>query len=775
MLRKRLLGLLVLTTLLMAALPIVAMSEDRPIADIVNDEGGVVRVTGILPITNSNVKLASDEPLIILEDQSGFITRDFFLPIDPISQVQGRFTTDFYAEGNVEYEVMLPLLPRGVFHNFNVADEASQGIQVFQVAYWDNNYGDIYLDDREAYGWSGAYSSVTTSINPETLGEITGGKLLVYAEQEGQVMSSGFGEDGLLFTEDDPLVAIPVGFTMVDMDAAPFTFDRSREVVMDLREPDSIALDDFSEMSYTEAFDALIEKAKNEYVFTEFKGIDWDALAAEYRPLFEAADANQDAEAYFLAIDAFAQSIPDGHISAASEVSNAFEQEQIAGGLGFSVRELSDGRVLVIFLLEGSAAETAGIAFGTEITSINGVAIDEAITNAYSPNGPYSAPEIERLDKVRFVTRFPLSQGEVEVGFMNAAGEEETVTVPIEGERDSLRFTRQFVYGQSIAVPVPPVRWEFFPGSNYGYFQSNGFLGNIELIIKEWELFLATANAIGSPGIILDLRLNSGGFSSTGYRMTSYLIDEPIELPLDETYNADIDQIWRAPNQNNLLEPERDETKRYSGDVVALIGPGCASACEFFSYALDLADTTFVGVYGTNGIAGGWFDTAMPEGVTFALPTSRDVDAAGNIVIEGVGIQPDVRVEITEENMASTEDLALDAALVYLDSATSVEIVDGGALTLDTPIEGTIAPGQRVNYTFNTGEGGIVNFVIESEAGVYINILADDGETILADGTSPEDPGFEEVELPPDFDLVIQVLSDDDAAEGAFTISVVGQ
>ena len=44
-------------------------------------------------------------------------------------------------------------------------------------------------------------------------------------------------------------------------------------------------------MSYTEAFDAMVDKFRTEYAFTEYKDIDWDAKAAEFRPRFEAAEA----------------------------------------------------------------------------------------------------------------------------------------------------------------------------------------------------------------------------------------------------------------------------------------------------------------------------------------------------------------------------------------------------------------------------------------------------------------------------------------------------
>lgn len=760
--------------LLLLSLVTVSYAQDGPpLAEISNDEGGVAVITGVLPITNPFIKIATVEAFILLEDQGGFVARDYDFVFPPESQIIGRFTSDFFAEEPVSYELDLPIIPQGTQHDVDHDGETDAGVQIYQVGYWDNYYGDIYLDDRDGTGWSTAYSSARVSENPKNLGEYLGGRILIYAPDDQQGFPAGFGEDGKLFTEDDPIVIVPRGYTMVDMDTDPFTFDRSASVTMDLYEPESFELDDFSELSYTEAFDALIEKAKREYPFTELKELDWDALAELYRPRIQQAEADGNATDYLLAMDEFAKAIPDGHVSAASDVSNQFEQERIAGGLGLAVRELSDGRILVIFLTEGGPAQEAGIEYGAEIIAIDGVPIQDAILSAYSPNGPYSKPATERLDLVRFVTRFPLSKGEVEVTYKNPnADEETTVTLPVVGERESLSFTRQFVYGQTVFVPVPPLNWEFYANSNYGYVQVNDLFGNLELIVKNWELFLQTANELGSPAIIIDLRQNSGGFSGLSAWLTSYLIEEPIDLYYSEEYNPDIEAYFRDPRQEIELEPERDEAKRYNGQIVVLIGPGCASACEFFAYNLNLIDrVTIMGHYGTNGIAGGTQPVSMPEGIEFTLPIERSIDPEGNIIIENVGVDPDIFVPITEENMSSTDDLVLEAALAYLDEATAVEIVEGDAIAIGESLTMTIAPGQRVNHAFNTGDGGVVNIVMQSDIGAYVNILAPDGQ-VLASGTTPDDPGWEELELPPNFDLVLQVVTDGDDGEGEYTISI---
>ena len=99
--------------------------------------------------------------------------------------------------------------------------------------------------------------------------------------------------------------------------------DRSQELTIDLIEGEGAKQDDFSSMSYSEAFDTMLDKFRREYAFTEFKGIDWDEKAAQYRPLFEQAQKQRSPHAYALAMRDFLWSIPDTHVG--------FDQSLIVG------------------------------------------------------------------------------------------------------------------------------------------------------------------------------------------------------------------------------------------------------------------------------------------------------------------------------------------------------------------------------------------------------------------------------------------------------------
>ena len=229
-------------------------SETPPAAQIVNDEGGAVRISGSVTYSAPYFTLGVAQPLVILEDQAGFVDRNehFLMPV--ASQTIGQITSDFFTSP-FQYSLALPIEPQGSYRDVDNDDVEDEGVQIFAIAYWDNTFGDPFLEERDLYGggWSTAYASTRISDDIETDREIVGGVFLVYTSDDQQGFPSGFGEDDLLFTDDDPIVTLPQGYTIVTMDAEPFSFDRSRNPVVDLIEPEGIALVDYSDQSYSDA------------------------------------------------------------------------------------------------------------------------------------------------------------------------------------------------------------------------------------------------------------------------------------------------------------------------------------------------------------------------------------------------------------------------------------------------------------------------------------------------------------------------------------------
>lgn len=296
---------------------------------------GPETVTGNVTYTNLFFTRGVAQPVVILEDQGGFVTRDrkFLIPVD--SQVIAEITSDFYTSP-FTYSLSLPAEPNGTLHDVDHDGRREKGVMIFAVAYWTNTWGDPYLERRDQFGggWSSAYASTRVSDDRDSYLEVYGGKYLVYAPDDDQQFPSGFGDDQKLFTDDDPVMDLPAGWSVIDLDQVPFDIDRSKNPSIDLYEPESTALVDYSDVSYVDAYDRMVEKFKNEYAFTELKGIDWDSKAGEFRPRFESAGRNRDAHEYALALRDFLWSIPDTHVGFDTSLLDDDFLADTAGGLG---------------------------------------------------------------------------------------------------------------------------------------------------------------------------------------------------------------------------------------------------------------------------------------------------------------------------------------------------------------------------------------------------------------------------------------------------------
>ena len=165
-------------------------------------------VSGTIPFTSPFFLNGIAEPFVLLEDEAGFVQRDPDFEFNPRGQAIGP--VELVDDSTLGFELTLPSVPQATMVDVDNNGQSDAGVQVFAVAYWSNTWGDPFLEERDGTGWSTAYTSAI--VDPEQDNEIIGGVLLVWAPNDAQGFPVGFGDDGLLFTEDDPVESIPAGY-----------------------------------------------------------------------------------------------------------------------------------------------------------------------------------------------------------------------------------------------------------------------------------------------------------------------------------------------------------------------------------------------------------------------------------------------------------------------------------------------------------------------------------------------------------------------------------
>lgn len=617
------------------------------------DPNEPVVITGTIPFTSPFFINLTAEPFVLLEDQAGFYARDedFEFPlsgqlIGPVWEVD---------EQTYGFSLTLPSVPQATLLDVDNDGEEDKGVMVFQVAFWSNTWGGPFLEEREGTGWSGAYTSALA--DPERDGELYGGTLVIWAPNDQQQFPSGFGEDNELFTEDDPVTDVPAGYSLVNMDTEPFTIYKESNPELTLVEgPGEVT--DLSDLKRAEAFDVLFEKVRLEYPFTLDKDIDWDALYAEFAPQIEAARNSYD---FYVVMKEFVQRIPDGHVGLAfndDAVQNFFETN--GGSFGMVLAELSDGRVIVTKVLPGFAAAGEGIEVGAEILTWQGDLINEAIAKVNPYFGPYSTDQHKRFEQLVFMTRFP-PDTRVDFSYQNPGGPVTETTLTATVDYDSLFEWIPTFYEDPVTLPIEA---QVING-DIGYIKIKTFSDDYNLMAQVYEYHIEQLIEYGITKLILDMRVNGGGSGGMAADFYGYFLDQEIEVSQHAYYNHDLGE-FEYGDEPATLEPG---PMLWQGEIVVLVSQYCASACEGFAYWLTLLDNvTVVGHTATAGMFGevGRGQYSLPGDLDLQVPTGRPETLDGELLIEGVGVVPDVIVPVTFESATGQVDAVLQEAINIL-------------------------------------------------------------------------------------------------------------
>jgi C-terminal processing protease CtpA/Prc len=313
-------------------------------------------------------------------------------------------------------------------------------------------------------------------------------------------------------------------------------------------------------------------------------------------------------------------------------------------------------------VLPDTPAGEAGFEVGAEIVEWDGQPVGRAVGQVQPFFGPYSTKHHERLEQVVFLTRVPPFE-QVAVAFRNPGSGQTIETDMVAAiEYDSLFQALAYFAEDELALPV---EGEVLDQSGLGYIEIATFSDDYNLMATLWEHYISAMIEEETPGLILDLRLNGGGNSGLALDFAGYFFDEESVLSEHLTFN-ELTGAFEAEGLPSRIVPG---PMLYEGPVALLVGPYCVSACEGFAYALSREGrSVVVGHFPTAGAYGGVGagQVELPEALSLQFPTSRSETPEGDLLIEGVGVVPDVVVPVTEESVLGLEDAVLEKAIEVL-------------------------------------------------------------------------------------------------------------
>lgn len=633
------------------------------LAALATTQGQAVNVTGSFDYKSYLVpKYFQASPTIALLCISRSLVGSDATYVPKSGQILGRLTTPV-TPAPLSFTVSLPVEPGGEYVDLDVDGQQDKGVQVFAAVLATNIFSDSYLEQIEQSSgfWSFLTDPVTNSVRK--------GALLVYAPDDAQHVPVGAGKDGTFFTADDVVQSIPKGYCVLELSEDGGIVVRFETLEMDILEPVGIETPDFSRQGFLSSFDSLVAHLKERYAYTQRRRLDWDEVSKRFRPRAVEAEAAKDKEGFFELLNDLAHEVQDGHVQVLAPY--ALKGKYFArlanlwsGDLGATVAKLSDGRIVVTAVAEGTPAHEGGITPGTEIVGVNGKSVADHIRSIpqIGSHGTRARVEAEALNH----TLAFAAGTQVELTLRNPGGTDTT----------KVRLTaRDCVPPSSPSFPDShgqPFSTTYLEDGKIGYAWWSDF-GDIGLNIAAWERFLASM--VGRPQMIIDLRGNGGGLQTLYLAMASYLFtaNSPAQYPwLDSVEFDDRSKAFERlplPASPGLWSHRPDLA--YGGKVVVLVDGKTASSAEFFAKYLQFTGRAIViAEEGTDGAGGSVREVLMPEQIVFMFTGGRMLSLGSDEpVLEGKGVTPDVLVPITvesEQRKRKGEDVVLSFACDWL-------------------------------------------------------------------------------------------------------------
>jgi carboxyl-terminal processing protease len=389
---------------------------------------------------------------------------------------------------------------------------------------------------------------------------------------------------------------------------------------------DAPAQNTLSPQDRAEIFDGVWKAINEEYYDPTFRGLDWRAVGERYRP--RAESARSDAEFYGV-FELMLAELHDGHtVFVWPEAPGAkAEGGGGRGSLGLKLGE-ADGRVAVVEVEPGTAAERLNVKPGQVLREVNGKPVEEHIAFLRSMLAGSSS---ERLFKAKMLAALLyggfLSQPR-RLGLTDSDGREFDVELSREPRAESPNLSARRL------------------DSGAGYIRFRSWTPPVQE-----EFGKALAGMLDAPGLVIDLRGNGGGETNVLLDIAGNFFER------ETTYGG-----FRARSGAVQQYRTRPAARVYRGPVCIVVDEESASASESFTAFMQESGRALVVGRQTAGSTlnrGGRRE--FKGGAQLLFSTRTYLTPAGR-ELEGEGVVPDAPVALTLADLRAGRDAALEEA-----------------------------------------------------------------------------------------------------------------
>lgn len=390
-------------------------------------------------------------------------------------------------------------------------------------------------------------------------------------------------------------------------------------------------------------FEQVWNLINDKYYDAAFNGVNWREVHDRYRPRL--TDVHTDIEFYDL-LKQMTGELHDAHTRFRSPDERARANRLQAVNPGLGIAEI-DGAPVVISVEPQSDAERAGIEPGMIVSTVNGSAFAQELARAQAEVGSSSSGRATTL-----LSYYWLFSGEPEtsmrIGLIRA-----------DGSRFDTVLTRHVV------TQAPTVSPKSLP-SGYTYLKLPVF---DDETVKQFKAALAKIK--NAPGLILDLRGNTGGDFRAVLNAADYFFPEKVSfgkvIARSGKKPSLILRMLGVPADLNVGDAGENA---YTGPVVILVNEGSASGAELFAAGMQESGRAAIVGRQTCGCLLASVHHKVKGGGEVDISEFNVLTAKGRR-LEGSGVLPDVAVALTLEDVRERHDATLRQAVAILHTSSA--------------------------------------------------------------------------------------------------------
>jgi carboxyl-terminal processing protease len=342
----------------------------------------------------------------------------------------------------------------------------------------------------------------------------------------------------------------------------------------------------------------------------------WEAWNAIHQDFYKAPI--DDTELMYGSIGGMVDALNEPHTQFTEAKIAAITSADLQGsfeGIGATV-EMVEGRLTIVSPIKDSPADKAGLLPGDIVLKVNDTIIqnmdvNQAVTLIRGPKGSTVTLQIQRI--------------------------KQPAPFAVSIVRDTIR--------------TPFVESRMIEGTSIAYLRLNEFGATAP---DEMTAALKQLMAQHPTGLVFDLRHDGGGFLTVGIDVASQFLKGDQVVMIEKTKDGAAQQLKSKSGGLATNIP-----------MVLLVDSGSASASEIVSAAIkDYGRATIIGTktYGKGSVQ---FVNTLKDGSELRVTTAHFFSPKDN-AIDGIGVTPDIQIELTPDDIANKADPQLDRAVQFL-------------------------------------------------------------------------------------------------------------